>query len=156
VSSVEWTAASWPALGLGFASVPGTPVERTPWKIGGVALQAVQRGDERARWLVRTAPDESLDGFRADHSTWHMANGPTLSVCGQTVRAVVATHAAEDIACVMTATGNHPAWIAPRRAIAIQFINRGLPVVASFEVESRRVESWREIEAQFFASLHCL
>jgi hypothetical protein len=154
---IEWTPVRWTGLGLGFASFRGVRVDRTPWKVGGAAMQGLQRGDdERVRWLLRTAPDESLDGFRADHQGWAFAAGPTVSVCGQDVATLVATHAAEDIVCVVTAEGNHPAWIPPRRAVAIQFTNRGMPVVASFEIQSRTIEGWRDLEAGFFASLQCL
>jgi hypothetical protein len=154
---VEWEAARWPALGLGFASLRGSTPELTPWDGGGgVAMQAVQRGEyDRARWLLRTAADESLDGFRDDHQSWTMSPGPWMSVCGQRVRSVVATHDAEDITCVMTPTGNHPAWIPPRRAVALELVHRGLHVVVSFESESKQPETWRAAEAAFFAALRC-
>ena len=163
--SIEWDPASWPELGLAFASFRGIAVDRTPWATGGVAMQEVEAGEPgepgeprrqgRLRWMVRTAPDESLEGFRADHRTWTMTLGPIVSVCGQQIQSFVATHDAEDITCVMSETGNHPAWIPPRRAIAIQFTHRGLAVVASFEVESRDPEAWREVEGQFLGSLRC-
>ncbi|MBA3539763.1 MAG: hypothetical protein H0T79_09045 [Deltaproteobacteria bacterium] len=156
VSSIDvaWTPSSSRILGLDLASFPDLAIEETRWPRGGVVAQAVTRAADRVHWLVRSAPDESFESFRYDHRDWQMTMSSTR-VCGQQLAQLIATHAAQHLTCVMTTTGNHPAWIPPRRAVAVQFMNAGMPVVASFEVESEHVEAWLRAEAEFLAALRC-
>ncbi len=157
-ASVElpWVPQLWPDLGLGVATFASVPVARARWSPGGTVAQDATRGtDERFGWRIRTGPGESLDGFRADHQGWDFAGERRVEICGRQARLVRATRAAQDLVCVMTATGNHPAWIPPQRAVAIQLVHRELPVVITFEVESAHAEAWDRAEAEFLASVRC-
>jgi hypothetical protein len=149
-----WSTTPLPPLGLTVAAFPQLPVSQDRWPEGGVASQSVTREGDRVTWLLRAAPDERLDGFRDDHKDWAFSE-TTTRVCDQPVKRVVATHDAEQITCVITATGNHPAWIPPRRAVAIELRHRGRHVVVSFETEAADLAGWRPIEDEFFAALRC-
>ncbi len=145
-------------LGLEFARIRGIAVEWTPWPRGGVVIQGIRVGDgDLLQIVVRTEPDESMEGFRSDHADWRFSEAAPIEICGQRVRPVIATHAAQDIECVITTSGdNHPAWIPPQRAVAVQFVNRGMPVVASFRIQAKDPGAWSSLEAQFLGSFRCL
>lgn len=153
--AIDLTAETWPELGLGYATFKGLPSTRTPWPRGGVVQQGILRGtDERASWLIRIAPDESLATFRDEHRDWTVV-ATTATVCGRRVPAFTATRAAQHITCVITATGNHPAYDPPERVMAVQVAHHGMQLVATFDVESEHLDAWRYVEASLFASLRC-
>lgn len=150
--------ASWPEAKLELATFSGVALDKTPWPAGGVARQAVAIGERgRADWIVRVAPDETMREFDDEHRDWTRSEGPPLTVCGRELPVAIATHAAEDITCVIMADGspNHPDRIGPRAAYAIALPHRGMTVLARFEVESEDVERWRPIALAFLGSLRC-
>jgi hypothetical protein len=154
--TVDWKVAR-AKLGFELASIRDAPIAQHRWEVGGVITQRAQIDDTTSvHLMVRTGTGESLAGFRSDHEhDWKTTTGPAITVCGQPAIPIIATHAEEILTCVMTATGNHPGYIAPRRAVAVQFVHRGLPVVASFEVEAPQPASWNHAAAHFFDSLRC-
>ena len=150
--------ASWPEVGLELATFSNVPFDKHPWPTGGVLSQAVAIGERgRAEWVVRVAPDETMRGFDDDHHDWTRSEGPPVTVCGRELPVAIATHAPEDITCVIMADGspNHPDHIGPRAAYAIALPHRGMTVVAKFEVETDEVDRWRPIALAFLGSLRC-
>jgi len=156
--ALEVGTSTWREVGLELATFTGVELAKHPWPAGGVASQTVVvDGSERLDWLLRLAPDESMRGFDDDHHDWVRTEGPPVVVCGHAVPVAIATHAAEDIECVIMADGtpNHPEHIAPRLAYAIAVPHHGMTLVARFEIESENVERWRPMALRFLASLRC-
>src|SRR5882757_1808505 len=130
------TAVDWPELHITFASFGGIPVTRTKWPVGGAASQDLMVGGEhgeRISWVIRQGTGIGLHEVHDDHKDWAFSDGETIALCGRPARILLARHAAEDIECVMTTTGNHPDRIAPRLVVAAEGVNRNEPLLAQFE-----------------------
>jgi hypothetical protein len=152
---VAWHTEAIRPLQLVVDAFDAAPFEYTAWDRGGGAVgQTISRNDESARWLVRAARDERLANWLADHQDWRVAS-IRLEVCGDRVPGWTADHDAQDITCVMTATGNHPAHIPPRHAVAVEFEHAGNHVVASAEIESADVPAWQPVIDHFLRSIRC-
>jgi len=148
----------WPEVHLAFRSFGGIPVERAKWPVGGTATQSLMVGGddgERISWRLRQGTGIGLHDVHDDRRDWAFADGDTIALCGRPARVLLARHAAEDIECVMTPTGNHPARVAPRLVVAAGTMNRDEPLLAQFEVESEHAERWMPVALELLQSVRC-
>lgn len=154
-----------PELHLALDTFTVDGISFTPWDGGGgVVGHGVRIGDhDTLRWLIRATddgkgesylaePTERIATFLEDHRDW-VPHTEKRTVCGATVDVYVVEHAEEHITCVMTPTGNHPAWIPPRRAIA--FALPGRSAIASFEIEAAEIAAFQPTIDRIIASLDC-
>jgi hypothetical protein len=145
------------SVGVTVDLVNGEPAEEVAWKEGGgVIFQTHALADHEFVTLsIRGGPGEGLDDFRSAHSDWRLSAPKTTQVCGKAATMQRATRPAQEIVCVITATGNHPDWIAPSLVVEVVFKHRGVPVRARFEAESTHLGELEAARAHFFQSIRC-
>jgi hypothetical protein len=132
------------------------------WPQGGVIMQTVSLGDDHQplRLLIRAAPDETLEGFRRDHSMAKFSKLESIRICGKPAKRLIASEAEQHITCVMVPAddprGNHPAFVPAMTTVAVSFQHRGQTVVASWSIETALRDVHHADEAHFFDTIECL
>jgi len=129
----------------------------TTWTVDlpAVAQHGIQRGDDTLRWVLRG--DDTLAAFRAEHGDgWQLTRTTIPDVCGHTVPALIAERPARHITCVMTPTGNFPAYDPAMRILAFELEGHGVPVLARFELESDTPAAWQPAIDAMVTSLRCV
>jgi hypothetical protein len=161
--------ASNPAVTIGFSQwkwkranirldiFEGTKAQETLWPRGGVLYSGrlLDAKDERIELLVRAGDGVSLDEFRDDHKTWTLSKVQSVSVCGKPAQRLEATRPEQHITCVITATGNHPAWLPPALAIGVEFEHKGLPFHARVTIDARTPSDYRAAADHVLSSIVC-
>jgi hypothetical protein len=135
----------------------GAKPEETMWPKGGVlgVARVLDPNDERMDVLVRAGEGVSLDEFRDDHKSWKLSAETSVTVCGTPARRLEATRAEQNIACVITASGNHPAWLPPSLSIGIAFEHKGLPILARVTIDARTPNAYRSTAERIMRSIAC-
>jgi hypothetical protein len=155
--TVEWEKKRIERLGLEVDVPKGAELTEVAWdEGGGTVFGAHALGpNEVVRFNVREGPGEDLEEFRRDHQGWTYEKVKAITVCNRPARLLRATHPEQNITCVMTPTGNHPAWIPPSVAVTLVFEHRGYPTRVTYEAESKRAAELDFIRARFLESVRC-
>ena len=79
-----------------------------------------------------------------------------MRICGKPASRQSIERPEEHITCVMTEAGNHPAYVPPITEVAVAFEHGGMPVRASFRIETKLLPQYRAVMERFFSSITCL
>lgn len=143
-----------PDLRVEVDSFTEVELQQVSWHPGGMAAQAIGTIEDNLRWLLRGNHDETLAAWVEEHHDWKLAK-IAVTACGKTRDAWLAVHEPESITCVMTATGDHPAYIPQRRAIGFEIRDHEPPIVGGYEIESDSPLAWQGLADRWLASIRC-
>ena len=138
----------------------GQSPTQTDWEVGGVLIQqiAVQDSQRGIRLLVRAGPGEGLAGLRLDHpgDRARFSAVTKTRICGKPASRQTVELPAENISCVITPTGNHPAHVPAMTEVAVAFEHGGHPVRASFQIETQLLPRFQPAMEHFFEAIACV